>query len=193
MSIFGRAIIREIGRNVGKGISNDLFGDWHATPVRMAGSSAAKKGYDLSYVNPEEFEVGEQPMDKGGSWSIVVVWFFVSILLITAPLAWLFGLLEMFKSKTNLYASVPKRRKDGRTKAGYRDLGGRVLVMLSSQRKLTKSERTWYIVKGVLIILTPFIVAQIYMLIYDYSFQEVLDLMTWKSILAEEAIESTTE
>ena len=193
MSIFGRSVIREIGRNVGKGISNDLFGDWHATPVRIAGSAAAKKGYDLSYVNPEEFEVGEQPMDKGGSWSIVVVWFFVSILLITAPLAWLFGLLEMFKSKTNLYASVPKRRKDGRTKDGYRDLGGRVLIMLSSQRKLTKPERTWYIVKGVLIMLTPFIVAQIYMLIYDYSFQEVLDLMTWKSILAEEAIETTTE
>ena len=39
MSVFGRAIIREIGRNVGKGISNDLFGDWHATPVRMVRTS----------------------------------------------------------------------------------------------------------------------------------------------------------
>lgn len=193
MGVFGKSIIREIGRNVGKGISNDLFGDWHATPVRMAGSSASKKGYDLSFVKPEEFEVGEQPADKGGSWSMVVVWFFVSLLMITAPLAWLYGLLEMFKSKTNLYASVPKRRKDGRTKTGYRDLEGRVLVMLTSKRKLTKQERIWYIAKGVLIILTPFLVALIYMSIYDYSFKEVFDLMIWKSVIAEEAIESTTE
>ena len=41
-NVFVRSISREIGRNVGKGISNDLFGDWHATPIRAASNAAQK-------------------------------------------------------------------------------------------------------------------------------------------------------
>jgi hypothetical protein len=36
---FTRSIVREVGRNYGKAISNSLLGDKHSTPVRMVGNS----------------------------------------------------------------------------------------------------------------------------------------------------------
>ena len=36
-STFTNSIVREIGRNYGKSISNDLLGDSHSTPVCMVG------------------------------------------------------------------------------------------------------------------------------------------------------------
>ena len=39
MGTFTNAIIREIGRNYGKAISNSLLGNKHANPVRLVGSS----------------------------------------------------------------------------------------------------------------------------------------------------------
>ena len=38
-STFTNSIVREIGRNYGKSISNDLLGDSHSTPVRMVQGS----------------------------------------------------------------------------------------------------------------------------------------------------------
>jgi hypothetical protein len=43
-STFTNSIVREIGRNYGKAISNSLMGDSHSTPVRVAGSNSASKG-----------------------------------------------------------------------------------------------------------------------------------------------------
>ena len=40
-STFTNSIVREIGRNYGKSISNDLLGDSHSTPVRMVGGSSS--------------------------------------------------------------------------------------------------------------------------------------------------------
>ena len=39
---FTNAIVREIGRNYGKAISNSLMGDSHSTPVRMIGGDVAR-------------------------------------------------------------------------------------------------------------------------------------------------------
>ena len=36
---FTRSIVREIGRNYGKAVSNSLLGDKHSTPVRMVGNT----------------------------------------------------------------------------------------------------------------------------------------------------------
>ena len=40
-STFTNSIVREIGRNYGKSISNNLLGDSHSTPVRMVGGSSS--------------------------------------------------------------------------------------------------------------------------------------------------------
>ena len=39
---FTNAIVREIGRNYGKAISNSLMGDSHSTPVRMVGGGSVR-------------------------------------------------------------------------------------------------------------------------------------------------------
>ena len=52
--VFVKSVVREVGRNYGKAISNSLLGDRHSTPVRMVGSSgntitqASKRGYKNS-------------------------------------------------------------------------------------------------------------------------------------------------
>lgn len=43
-STFTNSIVREIGRNYGKAISNSLMGDSHSTPVRVSSSNSASKG-----------------------------------------------------------------------------------------------------------------------------------------------------
>lgn len=37
--VFVKSVVREVGRNYGKSISNSLLGDRHSTPVRMIGGS----------------------------------------------------------------------------------------------------------------------------------------------------------
>ena len=37
-NVFVRSVVREVGRNYGKAISNGLLGDKHSTPVRVTGS-----------------------------------------------------------------------------------------------------------------------------------------------------------
>lgn len=39
-NVFVRSIVREIGRNYGKSISNNLLGDSHSTPVRVVGGGS---------------------------------------------------------------------------------------------------------------------------------------------------------
>ena len=154
MSIFGRAIIREIGRNVGKGISNDLFGDWHATPVRMAGKTAAKQGYDIAYVQPEEYDVSEQPFFEEDSYlsAFFLYGFFGTITIAPIALVWFAIIRAFLKKKCNLYARIPARRKDGRTKLGYRELGT-VYIKLKSKRLLTAEERKRNQIFGLVILL----------------------------------------
>jgi len=48
---FTNAIVREIGRNYGKAISNSLMGDSHSTPVRMVGGSSVGRMRGRTYRN----------------------------------------------------------------------------------------------------------------------------------------------
>jgi len=43
---FTNAIIREIGRNYGKAISNQIMGNSHATPISMTGSRSGNRKYE---------------------------------------------------------------------------------------------------------------------------------------------------
>ena len=140
MSTFSKAVIREIGRNVGKGISNDLFGDWHATPVRGAKSSS--DGFDLSFVQPEEFDVtAGQPEEREGSlFGAFLYGFFGTVTILPMIFIPIYAIVLVLRSKTNLYARVPSRRRDGRTKTGYREMGYHY-VKLKSKRLLTSEEK----------------------------------------------------
>ena len=140
--IFINSITREVGRNVGKGISNDLFGDWHATPVRIAGRNAKKAGWDINFVKKEEYDVSVQPEYE---YKSLVSCFLVNgvlgtILFFLIPLVWGNIIWLLVKKQTNLYARIPMRKADGRTKIGYRELGD-TYVKLESKRLLNDDEK----------------------------------------------------
>lgn len=141
--VFINSITRELGRNVGKGVSNDLFGDWHSTPVRLAGKQALKKGFDLNFVQREEYDISSQPEYRYDS---LVSCFFLygvlgTILLLPMIFIWFKAIELLIKKETNLYAKIPMRKKDGRTKTGFRDVGT-TYVKLESKRLLTDEEIT---------------------------------------------------
>lgn len=142
MGVFGRSVIREIGRNVGKGISNDLFGDWHATPVRASISQSNKMGFDVSLVDTSEYDLSDQPFyQEYKHWEAVLYGFIGTLFVI--PIAWIyFAILKnLIKSKTELFARIPARKRDGRTKSGYKD-HGYYFIKLKSKRLLSPEERS---------------------------------------------------
>lgn len=142
MGTFSKAIIREIGRNVGKGISNDLFGDWHATPVRASISQSNKMGFDISLVDTSEYDISDQPFFQAYKiWECIFYPIFATILILPLPVLYFEIINLLLKSKTELYARVPARRRDGRTKTGYRDQGY-YFIKLKSKRLLTPDERS---------------------------------------------------
>ena len=153
MSTFGRSVIREIGRNVGKGISNDLFGDWHATPIRGVSSKFNSIGFDLSYVDPSEYDVSEQPFfTRYKRWESIIFPLLGTILIIPIAFIWLEILYHFFQRNTNLYARVPSRKRDGRTKVGYRESGS-FFIKLKSKRKLSEEEKSRLRLNGTLFLI----------------------------------------
>ncbi len=69
-STFTNSIVREIGRNYGKAISNSLMGDSHSSPVRVSGASSASKGekYDSkldAYLNKFEIKGKTATFNQG--------------------------------------------------------------------------------------------------------------------------------
>ena len=145
--LFVKSVTREIGRNVGKGLSNDMFGDWHSTPVRIAGSNsrkaARKQGWDISYVKSEEYDISKQPEWKPnyGVFGSFLVNLLLCIFILPIFILPFFAIKDFIRTKTSLYARVPMRRADGRTKSGYRDLGTYSYIQLKQNRLLTTKEK----------------------------------------------------
>lgn len=143
---FTRSIVREIGRNVGKGLSNDMFGDWHSTPVRIVGKKAQKQGWDLSFVKESEYDISEQPLwtpNWGWFGTFFYNYLICSLFYVFASFLWypLFSIKDFLRNKTPIFAKIPMRRKDGRTKVGYRDLNSYTFIELRSKRMLTPQEK----------------------------------------------------
>lgn len=75
---FLSSLIRQVGRDTGKVISNKLYGDAHATPYRRAGNLSSSKIHDtipsISEGRRKTYEqlsslIGETPSDKMTSQS----------------------------------------------------------------------------------------------------------------------------
>ena len=63
-----------------------------------------------------------------------------------------FSIKDFIRSNTPLYARIPMRRKDGRTKAGFKEIG-HTYVQLKSKRQLTDVEKRNSRIAGILEIL----------------------------------------
>tara|TARA_B100001175_G_scaffold108979_1_gene92587 strand:+ start:1805 stop:2404 length:600 start_codon:yes stop_codon:yes gene_type:complete len=153
-NLFVRAAVREVGRNLGKGISNELYGDWHSTPVRMAKSSAQRNGVNLDLIKPHEYDVTDQPEWKP-NWGYFGSFFWNALIACIPIVNFIlpfFSIKDFFRTETPMYAKVPARRQDLRYNIGYRDLGY-TWVMLKSKRRLTSKEKTNSRIAGTLEIL----------------------------------------
>jgi hypothetical protein len=141
-NLFVKAAVREVGRNLGKGVSNELYGDWHSTPVRMAKSSFQRSGLDLDLVKPHEYDVTDQP-EWNPNWGYFGSFFWTALIAcipIVNFILPLFSIRDFFRTQTSMYAKIPARRQDLRYNVGYRDVGW-TWVMLKSKRRLTPKEK----------------------------------------------------
>jgi len=181
---FTRSIVREIGRNVGKGLSNDMFGDWHSTPVRIVGKNAQKQGWDLSYVNEDEYDISEQPLwtpNWGWFGTFFYNYLICSLFTIFLSFLWypLFSIKDFNRTKTTIYAKVPMRRRDGRTKKGYRELNASSYIELKSKRLLTDEEKKRSRIAGSLELLAWFCSIISFNFMWTGSF---IDFSSWVEI-----------
>jgi hypothetical protein len=69
-STFTNSIVREIGRNYGKAISNSLMGDTHTSPIRVVGSNSISRGkkYESkldAYLNKFEIKGKTATLNQG--------------------------------------------------------------------------------------------------------------------------------
>ncbi len=67
-SSFARSFINQIGRDSGKVVSNSIYGDRHATPIRHVGGGAAASSMSLGDI-PLEKAVVRQNIEVG-NWTI---------------------------------------------------------------------------------------------------------------------------
>lgn len=121
---FVRSAVNQVGRDYGKTISNQVFGDAHATPVRMV---RMEKGYiahrtdgyvqddgtmDIPYHKQEVF-----------NWQDIVCLILSPIVVILGPLFYGgYAAYYLFKNSTTfiVWSDCPKRIADRRYKCGYR-------------------------------------------------------------------------
>jgi len=61
---FTRSIVREVGRNYGKAISNSLLGDKHSTPIRMVSGSDVSRKRGRAFDN--DFDKGVKKFEIKG-------------------------------------------------------------------------------------------------------------------------------
>lgn len=141
-NLFIKSAVRQVGRDAGRVLSNNVFGDSHSAPIRIVGQLGTKSKYHVvPYVDTSEFDLSSQPLWQPEArswgryaltWTIYLVtilpFFVVSIFKFFRA----FGLI--FKKETVVYAVMPKRVPDKRYKKGYRDAG--TIEMETNQKRL---------------------------------------------------------
>lgn len=165
---FVRSAVNQVGRDGGKVISNNLYGDAHATPIRGTGNRNGKSEFINKYAEiPENnsrealLEAGyEADIFKTGFWSNFFALIGSFILPFLGSIYWFFiGVRNIFKTKTDFYGYEKKSvyKSDKRYKTGARHVGYQKVKSYADQSvPATKSERIVYILKGTLALLIAF-------------------------------------
>lgn len=165
---FIRSAVNQVGRDGGKVISNQVYGDKHATPVRMSGRNKNESVEprilkDQTQTAPNK---SREDLLNSGYQEAVFEHSFISnfflligsfIIPFIGSFYWLIVAVKNFNKKTTLFYGYKKRairKADKRYTTGSRIEGFKnVKVFSECSPKATKSERTIYIVKGVISLL----------------------------------------
>lgn len=118
---FIRSAVNQVGRDYGKTISNQIFGDAHATPVRAVKTDRSNILWAPGQPNKEnEIEYHQQDIIN---WQDIVCLILSPIMLFIGPVVYgIFTLVYLLPSTTSftVYTNEPRRIPDRRYSVGYR-------------------------------------------------------------------------
>lgn len=118
---FIRSAVNQVGRDYGKTISNQIFGDAHATPVRVVKTDRSNILWAPGQPNKEnEIEYHKQDIIN---WQDIVCLILSPLMVLVGPFLYgIFTLVYLFKGSTAfvVYTNEPRRIPDRRYSVGYR-------------------------------------------------------------------------
>ena len=116
---FVRSAVNQVGRDGGKVISNQLYGDAHSTPHRITGDS---KQVNSQFPEPP-YEYCEQPSTFGIVFRILLAFLFNIIGGVAILIYGITKKQNAIYNKVIKYESVPTYEQDRRYKSGVRYAG----------------------------------------------------------------------
>jgi len=130
---FVRSAVNQVGRDYGRTISNQLYGDAHSVPVRSAGNNSNFSAYDTGNSTPPSLpNSNNSPQNvtiKTPGTGKYVAWFI--FLFLTMGLAGIImiirGIIKLNSSTAPCYyvTNEEQRKADARYSVGYRVTGYR--------------------------------------------------------------------
>ena len=118
---FIRSAVNQVGRDYGRTISNQIFGDSHATPVRVVKTDRSNILWAPGQPNKEnEIEYHKQDIIN---WQDVACLMLSPLMILIGPIVYgIFTLIYLFKDTTafTVYTNEPRRIPDRRYSVGYR-------------------------------------------------------------------------
>ncbi|MDR7131650.1 hypothetical protein J2X69_004014 [Algoriphagus sp. 4150] len=176
---FVRSAVNQVGRDGGKVISNSVYQNRHATPIRIVGSinQASINSPSSEYAINSRQDLVEARFQPELLESSAVLYVFIAIgsiiLPIVGPVYWLYvSYRNFFKKYTKFYrfSQQPVYVRDRRFKTGQRHDGyTRVKEYSAVAAKPTSSERRTFIIKGIIALLLAVVVTSFH---YSWYFAE---------------------
>ena len=132
--VFINSMVSQIGRDTGKVITNSVYGDAHATPIRRVGSEVFRNNGDpityeeaLNVIKTEGYEKDLKLLHPIWFFLLTILLFFLPVFVPQAILV-ISGILKLFRKDTVFFKKervakyVPDRRyRSGARLAGYSD------------------------------------------------------------------------
>lgn len=146
---FFNSMVRQVGRDSGKVISNKMFKGKHGTPVYRTSSPYASKGsannnkhiYKSDPIDISQIDMSVQPAMKNGGVGVVLKGLLIQIIPIIGTIAVLIkGISYFILNSANIYVEIPNRISDRRYREGYR-IEGSSIVKTDQMRNLSVHER----------------------------------------------------
>lgn len=151
---FVNSMVRQVGRDSGKVISNKMYKGKHGTPVyrtdnpyssksnhSTTNSYSAKSKYQQKPIEISQIDMSVQPKIKDGGVDAVLKGILIQIIPLIGTIAVLFrGISYLITNTTPIYMEIPNKIPDRRYKEGYR-IEGSSLVKTDQKRYLSDHER----------------------------------------------------
>lgn len=120
---FVRSAVNQVGRDYGKTISNQIFGDAHASPVRMVRKDKSYIAHSLNNIEQDGSTEVAYHKQEIFTWQDIACLILSPLVIIVGPLVYgVYAAYYLFKNSTTfiVWSDCPKRIADRRHKCGYR-------------------------------------------------------------------------